>query len=123
MSCSKTAQCYIALDASTNSEPPSAHWALLVAQGAAGEPGPQGNQGDSGLVWKGEWNNTTTYHASDVVECNGSSYVAIAANGNQIAARGLLESDRFQGSRWQRRRQQQHQLARSLGKRHRLCGR
>ena len=75
--------CYIALDGNTNSEPPSSHWALLAAKGDAGEPGPQGNQGDSGLVWKGEWNDTTAYHASDVVQRDGSSYVAVAANSNQ----------------------------------------
>lgn len=40
--------CYIALDTSTGSEPPSAHWGLVAQKGAQGDQGPPGDQGPEG---------------------------------------------------------------------------
>ena len=47
------------------------------------QSGGGGSKGDPGLAWKGQWNGTTPYRANDVVEHDGCSYVAVAANTNQ----------------------------------------
>ena len=44
-------------------------------RGANGKDGKDGMDGKPGLVWKGEWNSTTTYSTGDVVSYNGSAYV------------------------------------------------
>jgi hypothetical protein len=51
-------------------------------QGPEGPMGPQGPAGTEGIVWKGEWNNTTEYSIHDAVTYLGSSYVALSANTN-----------------------------------------
>jgi hypothetical protein len=60
----------------------------MAAKGVPGEPGTQGNDGIPGLNWKGEWNDITVYGRNDVVFCNGSSYVAVAANTNDCPPSG-----------------------------------
>jgi hypothetical protein len=45
--------------------------------GVSGPPGPQGNEG---MDWRGAWDPTTEYLIDDVVEHNGSSYIAVAIN-------------------------------------------
>ena len=39
---------YIAVDANTGPEPPSAHWNLVAAEGAQGDAGAKGDKGDPG---------------------------------------------------------------------------
>ena len=41
---------YIAVDTSTGSEPPSAHWNLVAAKGAQGDAGAKGDPGDNANV-------------------------------------------------------------------------
>ena len=65
------------------------------------QSGGGGSKGDPGLTWKGQWNGATAYHANDVVEHDGSSYVAVAANTNQPPPAGcwnLLASKGADGS-------------------------
>ena len=76
---------YICVHADTGHQPPNAtYWSLLAAKGDTGnqgDPGQKGDPGDPGLVsWKGAWVDTTAYQAGDVVEHNGSSYIAVDAN-------------------------------------------
>lgn len=91
---------YIATNANTNSQPPSANWSTLAqkgdagiagAAGATGSTGPDGPQGSTGatgakgpkgLVWRGAWNSSTSYVVDDAVTLNGTSYIAIANNSN-----------------------------------------
>jgi Pectate lyase superfamily protein len=47
-------------------------------QGPAGPPSPAGAAGHAGLTWMGPWTNTTAYTPSDVVQYQGSTYVATA---------------------------------------------
>src|SRR5690606_22682510 len=51
-------------------------------QGPQGEPGPQGPAGADGVsfIWQGEWDALTEYVVNDVVEHEGSSYIAVADN-------------------------------------------
>lgn len=85
---------WVALSASVGIPPPSTAWQLLAAKGDAGvagaqgpkgdpgTPGPQGAQGPQGakgLNWAGPWNALATYAIDDVVESQGSSYVAVEA--------------------------------------------
>jgi hypothetical protein len=51
-------------------------------KGDQGDPGPQGDPGVDGrsFNWLGAWDGGTAYEIDDVVERNGSSYIAIAAN-------------------------------------------
>jgi len=48
--------------------------------GPAGAPGPPG---PPGLLWRGAWDNTTSYAVHDSVSNGGSSYVAIGPNAGQ----------------------------------------
>lgn len=45
--------------------------------GATGPVGPAGPQGAKGLQWMGSWSAFMSYAPDDVVECSGSSYVAL----------------------------------------------
>ncbi len=65
---------YVAVAPSVGSQPPSPDWNVLASQGATG---PQGVQGEPGLVWRGTWNAVTSYVVDDAVEFGGSSYVAV----------------------------------------------
>lgn len=51
-----------------------------------GVQGIQGLPGTNGIsfIWKGLWSNSITYIAKDVVQYNGSSYIAIASNTNSV---------------------------------------
>ena len=65
------------------------------------QSGGGGSKGDPGLTWKGQWNGTTAYHANDVVEHDGSSYVAIATSTNEpppVGCWNLLASKGADGS-------------------------
>jgi microcystin-dependent protein len=46
-------------------------------------PGPVGPPGSPGLLWTGEWDDTTAYDIPDVVERHGSSYVCLTPNTGQ----------------------------------------
>lgn len=48
--------------------------------GTSGPAGPPGATGRPGLIWKGQWNPSAAYEASDVVLFAGSSYVALQPN-------------------------------------------
>jgi collagen triple helix repeat protein len=54
-------------------------------QGPAGDTGPQGATGDTGpgLTFQGSWNDTSTYDADDVVQHDGSSWIANTTNTNE----------------------------------------
>lgn len=58
----------------------------IGATGPAGSTGPSGVQGPAGqgYTWRGAWNSSTTYAAYDSVSYQGSSYICIAANSNQV---------------------------------------
>jgi hypothetical protein len=45
--------------------------------GNRGAPGVQGPQGKPGLIWRGEWKRATAYGTGDVIESEGSAYVAV----------------------------------------------
>lgn len=47
-------------------------------QGVPGKDGAPGKDGQPGLVWRGTWSRGTDYNIGDVVEADGSSYVATA---------------------------------------------
>jgi hypothetical protein len=51
-------------------------------RGPRGYQGPKGKRGHTGhsLIWKGPWDNTCEYHKNDIVQYNGSSYIAIHEN-------------------------------------------
>ncbi len=66
---------YMAVAISTGTAPPSSTWQLLAARGADGAPGPAGPKG---LNWMGAWSPAVSYSAEDVVQLNGSSWVAVA---------------------------------------------
>jgi hypothetical protein len=58
---------------------------LVTISGLGGIPGPTGPAGPTGpmgtgIVWRGTWNNGTSYIVNDAVTYDGSSYVAILAN-------------------------------------------
>jgi chitodextrinase len=57
-------------------------------QGVAGVAGPQGSQGDPGLNWRGAWDSTVAYAASDAVAYNGSSWVATQSTTNSAPDSG-----------------------------------
>ncbi|MEN6367702.1 MAG: hypothetical protein ABFC88_12900 [Thermoguttaceae bacterium] len=66
-------------------------------RGLQGEPG---KDGAPGLVWRGEWNATTLYVATDVVQHDGSAYVCVSSNLNAappVAAWALLAAKGDQG--------------------------
>lgn len=68
---------YIATAANEDSEPPSANWDLLASAGSQGDPGPAL---DLTTVWQGSWEGATPYGEGDLVERDGSTYIATAAN-------------------------------------------
>jgi hypothetical protein len=70
---------YIAI-ANTTTQPPSADWDLM-AMGQVGPEGPAGPPGVS-FIWKGPWVDNVSYLVNDVVESNGSSYIAVINNIN-----------------------------------------
>ncbi len=49
---------------------------VMGPQGPKGDPGPKGDKGD-GFVWRGKYQGGTLYAARDVVEFDGSSWVAM----------------------------------------------
>ena len=53
--------------------------------GATGAPG-------EGFVWMGNWSNLTSYAIDDVVYYDGSSYIAIASNTNQLPTNTMFWS-------------------------------
>jgi len=66
-------------------------WAPDVGWVPGGIPGPQGDQGPTGpqgdgVKWRGTWNNATAYAINDAVYYNGSAYISLSANTNQIPA-------------------------------------
>jgi hypothetical protein len=74
---------YIAINNNCNVIPGSddMHWELFVSAGTNGTAGINGSNGTS-FIWKGPWIDTITYLINDVVEYNGSSYIAISENIN-----------------------------------------
>lgn len=61
--------------------------AIPELRGPKGEQGDQGLAGaDGDLTWEGEWQFFTTYTPNQVVQRNGSSYVAITTNTNSNPA-------------------------------------
>jgi hypothetical protein len=50
------------------------------ALGLGGPVGPKGDAGPSGLTWRGTWQPTDSYAVNDVVEHQGSAFVAVAAS-------------------------------------------
>lgn len=48
--------------------------------------GSSGGGGTSAFDWEGQWSSSTTYAIDDVVEYNGSSYIAIQAGTNKVPA-------------------------------------
>ena len=83
---------YIALNCNWNVVPGSDEniWDLFAAagtNGANGANGANGNDGTDGangisFIWKGPWDSTINYNKNDVVQNNGSSYIAIMENIN-----------------------------------------
>jgi hypothetical protein len=57
-------------------------YGVMGPQGPQGPPGPQGIQGEPGLKYQGLWSSAPTYDVGDVVEYNGTSYVAIVSHAN-----------------------------------------
>ena len=77
---------YISLGNSQGSQPdisPS-QWAIFASQGNTGEPGGPGAGGadGQGLVWRGDWEETTEYEAYDLVHHGGAAWIALTANDN-----------------------------------------
>jgi hypothetical protein len=50
--------------------------------GPGGPVGPPGPPGPPGIIFRGGWDNLTTYFPNDAVESNGSSYIAVVQNLN-----------------------------------------
>ena len=92
---------YVAVQNNTNQEPtltePYTYWlpvavggtGLTGATGPEGPAGPQGSTGATGptgpaMVWRGAWGDTTTYNPLDAVSYDGSSYVCILQNTNNV---------------------------------------
>ena len=89
---------YIAIDNNCNIIPGSndTQWELFVAGGTNGQDGIDGIDGTNGtngtdgtngtngssFIWQGPWSDITLYVINDVVEYNGSSYIAISDNNN-----------------------------------------
>jgi hypothetical protein len=86
---------YIAIDNNCNAIPEadSVYWELFVPAGANGTDGVNGTDGTNGtngtnglngtsFIWRGPWTGELTYVINDVVEYNGSSYIAISDNIN-----------------------------------------
>ncbi len=46
------------------------------------DSGPSAGPGQSGIIWRGEWSNSTAYAINDAVSYNGSSYIALMNNTN-----------------------------------------
>lgn len=66
-------------------------------QGLTGLQGPQGSPGERGLTWRGSWNSLDSYSPDEVVEFEGSAFVAVLPSSNSappsmdwqlLAARG-----------------------------------
>ncbi len=51
-------------------------------QGVAGETGPQGEVGPIGMTFKGLWDNTVDYVATDVVAYDAQTWFAVAPSKN-----------------------------------------
>jgi len=114
---------YIAINTNCNIIPglDDTYWDLFVACGINGTDGTNGINGSDGIngtngtdgingingingtsfIWKGPWSNAIIYIINDVVEHNGSSYIAISGNinlpppsisWNLMAAKGENES-------------------------------
>lgn len=66
----------------TNSQAWGAGVSLLGPAGSAGAQGVKGDAGTAGLVWRGVWNNGSTYPEKSVVQFSGSSYVSLKATTN-----------------------------------------
>lgn len=62
---------YFALNANTNDLPPSVNWDLLASRG-------------DGFTWRGTWSSLITYAVNDVVQSQGSAYLAITPNLNSM---------------------------------------
>ena len=77
---------YIAIDNNCNIIPGTndTQWELFVAGGLNGQDGINGSNGSNGtsFIWKGPWSDITLYVINDVVEYNGTSYIAISENNN-----------------------------------------
>jgi hypothetical protein len=68
----------------TGQQGPKGDIGLQGIKGDTGPQGPIGPQGSSGLKNKGNWSDSSLYNVDDVVQSNGSSYVAIAINMNKL---------------------------------------
>jgi hypothetical protein len=55
-----------------------AYWDLVASKGDRGIPGLQGPIGPPGLIWMGEYNQTTQYQKNNAVSYLGSSYIYIS---------------------------------------------
>ena len=61
--------------------------------GPSGPTGPQGPKGDRGATWRGSWSAAMAYVVNDLVEYDGSTYIALASSSN-VAPTGSL------GTKW-----------------------
>lgn len=93
---------YVCISPTTGNDPTNAtYWDLMAQMGATGangavgptgvgSTGATGASGSAGtsINWLGAWSSSTTYHANDAVDDNGSSYICIATNTNQEPPNG-----------------------------------
>ena len=61
--------------------------------GPSGPTGPQGPKGERGATWRGSWSAAMAYVVNDLVEYDGSTYIALASSSN-VAPTGSL------GTKW-----------------------
>ncbi len=61
--------------------------------GDRGRDGTPGKKGEPGIVWRGAWVQHVSYVAGDVVEHDGSSWVAKFDNSKSLPARNVLDWD------------------------------
>jgi hypothetical protein len=91
---SRNGSSYTCTVANTNIDPATdtTHWNLIAQmglQGNTGAAGPQGVAGTPGAAgqgynWRSAWSGAVTYNAYDCVGYQGSSYVCILGNTNQL---------------------------------------
>jgi len=62
---------------------PDGGWVPGGIPGPQGDQGPTGPQGE-GITWRGTWNNATEYEPNDTVYYNGSAYISLTTNTNQV---------------------------------------
>lgn len=77
----------IGVDGPTGSQGPIGPDGATGSQGPTGDTGATGSTGATGpeaMVWLGPWNSGTSYVIDDAVESVGTSYIATAANTNDI---------------------------------------